>query len=103
MYAGKLAEKAKADVVHQNPLHPYTQLLISSLPEVGMRHDEHTLVGIPGRLPRSSIPRPAAGSDRCPFAFARCANEPTFVEVKPGHSVACWPFTRTASARREAF
>jgi len=74
MYAGKLAEKAKADVVINNPLHPYTQLLIASLPEVGMRHDEHTLVGIPGRPPRSSIPRPAAGSAtaaRSPSTAAR--------------------------------
>ena len=62
MYAGKLAEKASADVVINSPLHPYTQLLISSLPEVGVRHDEHTLVGIPGAPRRSSIRRPAAGS-----------------------------------------
>jgi peptide/nickel transport system ATP-binding protein len=91
MYAGKLAEKAKADVVINNPLHPYTQLLIASLPEVGMRHDEHTLVGIPGRPP--PLLNPPAGCrfrDRCPFAFDRCTDEPPFVEVKPGHSVACW-------------
>jgi len=91
MYAGKLAEKASADVVINNPLHPYTQLLISSLPEVGVRHDEHTLVGIPGRPP--PLLNPPVGcrfKDRCPFAFDRCNEEPPFVEVKPGHSVACW-------------
>jgi peptide/nickel transport system ATP-binding protein len=91
MYAGKLAEKASAEVVINSPLHPYTQLLISSLPEVGVRHDDHTLVGIPGRPP--SLLNPPAGCrfrDRCPFAFDRCGEEPPFVEVKPGHSVACW-------------
>jgi peptide/nickel transport system ATP-binding protein len=91
MYAGKLAEKASAEVVIGSPLHPYTQLLISSLPEVGVRHDEHTLVGIPGRPP--SLLNPPVGCrfrDRCPFAFDRCGEEPPFVEVKPGHSVACW-------------
>ena len=91
MYAGKLAEKASADVIINNPLHPYTQLLISSLPEVGVRHDEHTLVGIPGRPP--PLLNPPVGcrfKDRCPFAFDRCNEEPPFVEVKPGHSVACW-------------
>jgi len=91
MYAGKLAEKASADVVINNPLHPYTQLLISSLPEVGVRHDAHTLVGIPGRPP--PLLNPPVGcrfKDRCPFAFDRCNEEPPFVEVKPGHSVACW-------------
>ena len=91
MYAGKLAEKASAEVVINSPLHPYTQLLISSLPEVGVRHDDHTLVGIPGRPP--SLLNPPAGCrfrERCPFAFDRCGEEPPFVEVKPGHSVACW-------------
>ena len=97
MYAGKLAEKASAEVVIGSPLHPYTQLLISSLPEVGVRHDEHTLVGIPGRPP--SLLNPPAGCrfrDRCPFAFDRCVEEPPFVEVKPGHSVACWLYADAA-------
>jgi peptide/nickel transport system ATP-binding protein len=97
MYAGKLAEKASAEVVIGSPLHPYTQLLISSLPEVGVRHDEHTLVGIPGRPP--SLLNPPVGCrfrDRCPFAFERCAEEPPFVEVKPGHSVACWLYADAA-------
>jgi peptide/nickel transport system ATP-binding protein len=98
MYAGKLAEKASADVVINSPLHPYTQLLISSLPEVGVRHDEHTLVGIPGRPP--PLLNPPAGCrfrDRCPFAFDRCGEEPPFMEVKPGHSVACWLRTKGAA------
>ena len=97
MYAGKLAEKAPAEVVIGSPLHPYTQLLISSLPEVGVRHDEHTLVGIPGRPP--SLLNPPAGCrfrDRCPHAFERCGEEPPFVEVKPGHSVACWLYADAA-------
>jgi peptide/nickel transport system ATP-binding protein len=91
MYAGKLAEKASADVVINSPLHPYTQLLISSLPEVGVRHDVKTLVGIPGRPPSLLNPPPGCRfRDRCPSAFDRCAEQPPFLEVKPGHSVACW-------------
>ena len=35
--------------------------------------------------------------DRCPFAFDRCAEEPPFMEVKPGHSVACWLRTKGAA------
>ena len=91
MYAGKLAEKAPADVVVNAPLHPYTQLLISSLPEVGVRYAQRRLTGIPGRPP--ALLNPPTGCrfrDRCPLAFDRCAEEPPFVEVAPDHRVACW-------------
>lgn len=91
MYAGKLAEKAPADVMVSAPRHPYTQALISSLPEVGVRYSERKLQGIPGRPP--SLLKPPTGCrfrDRCPLAFERCAEEPPFAEVAPGHSVACW-------------
>jgi peptide/nickel transport system ATP-binding protein len=91
MYAGKLAEKAVADTVVNAPLHPYTQLLLGSLPEVGVRYEDATLVGIPGRPP--SLLRPPSGCrfrERCPFAFDKCAKEPPFIELRPGHQVACW-------------
>jgi peptide/nickel transport system ATP-binding protein len=91
MYAGKLAEKASAETIIHKPLHPYTQLLISSLPEVGIRYEEKKLVGIPGRPP--GLLNPPTGCrfrDRCPFAFDKCLEEPPFVEIDTGHSVACW-------------
>lgn len=91
MYAGKLAEKAPAETIVNQPRHPYTRLLISSLPEVGVRFEERRLAGIAGRPP--SLLNPPSGCrfrDRCPLAFAKCAEEPPFVEVEPGHSVACW-------------
>jgi peptide/nickel transport system ATP-binding protein len=91
MYAGKLVEKAPADVVVNSPQHPYTQLLISSLPEVGIRYADRPLSGIPGRPP--GLLDPPVGCrfrDRCPFAFDQCAEEPPFVEVAPGHFAACW-------------
>jgi peptide/nickel transport system ATP-binding protein len=91
MYAGKLAEKAPAEVVIRSPLHPYTQLLISSLPEVGVTYDEQRLTGIPGRPP--PLLGPPTGCrfrDRCPFAFDKCVEEPPFLEVEPDHHVACW-------------
>ena len=91
MYAGRLAEKASTDTIVNEPLHPYTQALIASLPAVGVRHDQTTLTGIPGRPP--SLVNPPAGCrfrDRCPFAFAKCTETPPFEEVKPGHYVACW-------------
>ena len=91
MYAGKLAEKAPTDELVNAPRHPYTQLLISSLPEVGVRYAEERLTGIPGSPP--SLLRPPVGCrfrDRCPLAFDKCAEEPPFVEVGRDHFVACW-------------
>ncbi len=91
MYAGRLAEKASTADIVKAPLHPYTQMLLASLPEVGVRYDQAALTGIPGRPP--SLVNPPAGcrfADRCPFARAQCAKAPPFEEVQPGHHVACW-------------
>ncbi len=91
MYAGKLAEKAATEVIMERPRHPYTRLLISSLPEIGVRFADKRLSGIPGAPP--SLLNPPAGCrfrDRCPLAFAKCVEEPPWVEIEPGHSAACW-------------
>jgi peptide/nickel transport system ATP-binding protein len=91
MYAGRLAEKADTGTIVKAPLHPYTQMLLASLPEVGVRHDKTTLTGILGRPP--SLVSPPVGcrfADRCPFARAQCAKQPPFEEVQPGHQIACW-------------
>jgi peptide/nickel transport system ATP-binding protein len=106
MYAGRLAERAPTDAIVNDPLHPYTQALLASLPEVGVRHDQVTLTGIPGRPP--SLVNPPAGCrfrDRCPFAFAKCTQTPPFEEVRPGRLVACWKVSQehavTAKAGQE--
>jgi peptide/nickel transport system ATP-binding protein len=99
MYAGKLAEKASAEEIVSAPRHPYTKLLISSLPEVGVRYAEQRLSGIAGRPP--SLLDPSAGCrfrDRCPLASERCRQEPPFVDVGGGHTVACWNVGATAEA-----
>jgi peptide/nickel transport system ATP-binding protein len=91
MYAGRLAEKASTDLIVKTPLHPYTQMLLASLPEVGVRHDTTILTGIPGRPPSLVKPPPGCRfADRCPFARPKCAQPPPFAEVEPGRQVACW-------------
>jgi peptide/nickel transport system ATP-binding protein len=91
MYAGKLAEKAATDTIISTPRHPYTQLLISALPEVGVRYEDRRLTGIPGSPPSLLDPPPGCRfRDRCPLAFEKCLEEPPYVEIEPGHSVACW-------------
>ena len=90
MYAGKLAEKAPAEEIVSNPRHPYTRLLVSSLPEVGVRYEQRQLSGIPGRPPHLLDPPTGCRfRDRCPLATARCAEEPPWVE-EGGRGIACW-------------
>jgi peptide/nickel transport system ATP-binding protein len=91
MYAGKLAEKASTDVIVNSPRHPYTKLLISSLPEIGVKYSEKRLIGIPGKPPLLLDPPTGCRfRERCPVAFAKCLEEPPFIEIERGHFVACW-------------
>jgi peptide/nickel transport system ATP-binding protein len=91
MYAGQLAEKASTEVVINSPRHPYTKLLIASLPTVGVKHAEKRLTGIPGSPPL--LLDPPIGCrfrERCPVAFEKCLEVPPFIEIEKGHFVACW-------------
>ncbi|TYB68488.1 ABC transporter ATP-binding protein [Nonomuraea sp. PA05] len=91
MYAGRLAEKAPADLIVKAPRHPYTKLLLDSLPEVGVRYADRRLEGIAGSPP--SLLNPPAGCrfrDRCPIAGEQCGEDPPVVELAPDHHVACW-------------
>jgi peptide/nickel transport system ATP-binding protein len=91
MYAGKPAEKASTQTIINAPLHPYTRLLISSLPKVGVKHSKQRLCGIPGSPPHLlHPPQGCRFKDRCPLAFGQCSHEPPLIEVKKGHHVACW-------------
>ncbi|HTN62138.1 MAG TPA: ABC transporter ATP-binding protein [Devosia sp.] len=88
MYAAKAVEYGESDSVFAAPLHPYTRMLISSLPTIGDQHARH---GIPGRPPSlwGSL-KGCRFADRCPLATDRCrAEEPPLVEHKPGHFAAC--------------
>jgi peptide/nickel transport system ATP-binding protein len=91
MYAGQLAEKASTQTIIHKPRHPYTKLLISSLPKVGVKYRDEKLTGIPGTPPL--LLNPPVGCrfrDRCPVVFDKCIEEPPFVQVEPGHQIACW-------------
>jgi peptide/nickel transport system ATP-binding protein len=91
MYAGQLSEKAPTETIFQDARHPYTRMLIGSLPKVGVRYQEERLLGIPGSPPQLlNPPEGCRFRDRCPVAFDRCTEVPPFREISPGHSVACW-------------
>ena len=96
MYAGQLAEKGSTEVIIHAPRHPYTRLLISSLPEIGVKYAEKRLTGIPGTPPL--LLDPPVGCrfrQRCPIASEKCFEEPPFVEIEKDHFVACWKESAT--------
>jgi peptide/nickel transport system ATP-binding protein len=88
MYAAKAVEYGHSESVFAAPLHPYTRMLISSLPTIG---DDAAREGIPGRPP--SLWGSLIGcrfADRCPLATARCrVEEPALIEHRPGQFAAC--------------
>ncbi|MGO4706887.1 ABC transporter ATP-binding protein [Microvirga sp. 2MCAF38] len=89
MYAGQIVERASAQVLFSQPLHPYTQGLIETLPEIGHRQD--VLPVITGTVP--SHYHGIAGcrfAGRCPKADATCRSiAPVLRPVGLGHDVAC--------------
>ncbi|KAA1233915.1 MULTISPECIES: ABC transporter ATP-binding protein [Agrobacterium tumefaciens complex] len=87
MYAGKAVEYAPADTLFANPLHPYTQGLIQTLPDPDKRVDR--LYVIPGRV-TSDVTAGCRFAKRCPYADETCRQiEPDLLEVVPNHHVAC--------------
>jgi peptide/nickel transport system ATP-binding protein len=96
MYAGKLVEVGPVQEIFDAPLHPYTQLLISSLPSLEAKR---ALRGVPGLPP--SLLSPPSGCvfhPRCPKAFGRCPMAvPVLQEAHPGRWVACHLYEDTVS------
>ena len=89
IYAGKIVESATRDRLFNEPLHPYTQLLLLSIPDAEKRG--RRLKTIPGRVPDAEhIPGGCAFHPRCPLAERFCSQEiPTMVEHSEGHTAAC--------------
>jgi len=89
IYAGKIVESAARNRLFNEPLHPYTQLLLLSIPDAEKRG--HRLKTIPGRVPDAEhIPGGCAFHPRCPLAEGFCSKEiPATLEHTVGHTAAC--------------
>ena len=93
MYLGKMAELADRDTLYDRPMHPYTHALLSAVPipdpsiEVGRER-----ILLEGDIPHPSNPPSGCRfNTRCPIAVeGKCdVDEPEFLEIDPGHWVAC--------------
>jgi peptide/nickel transport system ATP-binding protein/oligopeptide transport system ATP-binding protein len=91
MYLGKMVELASREELFRNPLHPYTQALMSAIPVPDPTLKRERII-LPGDVP--SPLNPPSGCrfhPRCPVAMDHCSREePIFKEVSSDHWVACW-------------
>jgi len=91
MYLGKVAELTTREELFSNPLHPYTQALMSAIPIPDPRVRRQRII-LPGDVP--SPLNPPSGCrfhPRCPVVMDHCSRqEPRLVEVSPDHFTACW-------------
>ena len=93
MYAGKIVEYTEATSLFRNPLHPYTDNLMASIPQVDKPVPESRLLQvIPGMVPNLlKLPQGCAFQDRCEHAFSRCQKEgPPLLTVSENHYVRCF-------------
>ncbi len=94
MYAGRIVEQSDVNRLFEQPLHPYTQGLIGSIPILGRVTEE--LDVIPGSVPNLiNLPVGCRFAPRCrmreQYGLSICTEiEPDLVEVKAGHDVRCW-------------
>ena len=90
MYAGKIVEEASKKDLFANPSHPYTRLLLRSIPARTTR--DMALATIKGRVPKATEwPNGCRFAERCPLVMDKCRKEdPAAFDVGPDHTAACF-------------
>lgn len=96
MYAGQVVEEAPVAHVFERPAHPYTRLLLRSIPSA--RHKVERLETIEGTAPSpASFPSGCRFRTRCPEATERCKAPQVLAPLAPGHTARCWRATEPNS------
>jgi len=88
MYLGEIVELGPVNEIYDNPIHPYTEALMSAIPVPGKRSSR---IILKGSVPTPIDPPPGCRfNPRCNYREPRCAKDnPQLIEVKKGHFVAC--------------
>lgn len=91
MYMGRMVEKAPAEELFENPLHPYTQALLSAIPVPDI-HTEMNRIVLKGEVTSPIEPKPICRfAARCKYTSEKCLKaEPELIEVSPEHWLACF-------------
>lgn len=106
MYAGRKVEESDVISIFEQPMHPYTQGLLSSIPSLsimagGEGTEEERLTEIPGMVPAlNDLPTGCAFAPRCPFADGQCTSQyPPYEKKQDGHWAACWHSEKLQGAK----
>ena len=91
MYLGRLIEKAPSEELFANPVHPYTQALLSAIPVPQLNKSRERIV-LQGEITSPiNPPKACRFAQRCPYATDQCRQaEPPLKEISPNHFVACF-------------
>ncbi|GAB6110014.1 ATP-binding cassette domain-containing protein [Fusibacter bizertensis] len=91
MYLGKIVEKASAEELFSNPLHPYTIALLSAIPVPDIHYKPNRVI-LKGEITSPIEPKKVCRfANRCEYATEKChTEEPELIEISEGHQVACW-------------
>lgn len=96
MYAGKIMEHAEIFELFKNPLHPYTEGLLKSIPRRDDTTERKRLYSIKGMVPNLlSLPKGCRFKPRCEYATEICAEkEPEIIDIGNNHHVRCWKYLK---------
>lgn len=88
MYAGQIVEFSPAEDFYSNPRHPYSKMLMESVPTLRTDREPRSIPGSPPSL--LNPPEGCRFAERCPYAFSKCAVDPPSIYLNGKHYVKCW-------------